>query len=175
MERKIAEMVLYFLYGGLKQLSQQDERVEREIKSWRPGMIYAVKCSGDAPSLYVRKGEYGLEMLDSSIQDVADVCIQFKSFAHAFRVLTGRQSVAGAYAHHNFTLYGDIAQTMSFARCVDLAEAYLFPKVITSRILKEVPEKRQSSLGLYAKILLHIPEEWKEIEEERRMEKRHEA
>lgn len=35
---------------------------------------------------------------------------------------------------------------MSFARCVDLIEAYLFPKIIAKRILKEVPEKQISSL-----------------------------
>ena len=174
MERKIAEVILYFLYGGLKQLSQQDERIEKEVKSWRPGVIYGLKCSADGPSLYIRKGEYGLERLDPSIQDVADVCIQFKSFAHAFRVLTGRQSVAGSYAHHDFTLYGDIAETMSLTRCINLLEAYLFPKIITKRILKKVPDKQQSSLGLYGKILWYIPKEWQEIEEERRMEKRYE-
>lgn len=161
MERKIAEVILYFLYSGLKQLSEQDERIGQEVKDWKPGMIYALKCGTDGPDLYIRKGEYGLEKLDPSIQDVADICIQFKSFSHAFRVLTGRQSVADAYAQHNFTLYGDIAGTMSFARCVDLLETYLFPKMITKRILKEVPQKQRSSILLYGNILFHIPQEWR--------------
>ena len=60
MERKIAEVILYFLYGGLKELSQQDDRIKAEIKNWRPGMIYALKCGTDGPDLYIRKGEYGL-------------------------------------------------------------------------------------------------------------------
>lgn len=164
MERKIAEVILYFLYGGLKELSQQDDRIKTEIKNWRPGMIYALKCGTDGPDLYIRKGEYGLEKLDPSIQDVADVCIQFKSFAHAFCVLTGRESVAKSYARHNITLYGNIADTMSFARCVDLLETYLFPKMITKRILKEVPKKQISSFAIYGKIFWHIPSEWREQE-----------
>ncbi len=168
MERKIAELILYFLYGGLKQLKELDTRIQKEIKSWKPGMIYGLKCGPDGPDLYIRKGEYDLERLDCALQDVADVCIEFKSFSHAFCVLTGRQSVAKAYAHHNFTLYGDIAQTMSFARCVDLLETYLFPKPITARILKEVPRKQTSSVMLYGKILAHIPGEWRKIETERR-------
>ncbi len=175
MERKIAEIILYFLYGGLKQLNEQDTRIQKEIRSWRPGMIYGLKCGPDGPDLYIRKGEYGLERLDYALQDVADVCIEFKSFHHAFYVLTGRQSVADAYAHHNFTLYGDIGQTMSFARCVDLLETYLFPKLITARILKEVPKKQSSSVLLYGKILLHVPGEWKKFEIERRKGGNHEA
>ena len=172
MERKIAEVILYFLYGGLKQLSQQDTRIAQEVRSWKPGMIYALKCGSDGPDLYIRKGEYGLEKLDSSLQDVADVCIEFKSFCHAFLILTGRQSVASSYAEHNFTMYGDIAQTMSFARCIDILEAYLFPKIITKRILKEIPKKEKSSIFLYRKILWAIP---KEIREERRRGGRHET
>ena len=164
MERKIAEMILYFLYGGLKELSAYDDRIKKEVKNWRPGMIYALKCGPDGPDLYIRKGEYGLEKLEPSIQEASDVCIQFKSFAHAFCVLTGRQSVEKAYAQHNVTLHGNVADTMSFARCVDLIEAYLFPKIIAKRILKEVPGKQISSFIIYGKILFHIPSEWREQE-----------
>ncbi|MDO4454689.1 MAG: hypothetical protein Q4B90_09370 [Eubacteriales bacterium] len=90
MERKIAEVILYFVYGGLKELSAYDDWIKKEVKNWRPGMTYALKCGSDGPDLYIRKGEYGVEKLDPSIQEAADVCIQFKSFSHAFCILIGR-------------------------------------------------------------------------------------
>ena len=39
---------------------------------------------------------------------------------------------------------------MSFVRCVEYAEAYLFPRIMTRRILREIPEKRLSTLQVYA-------------------------
>jgi hypothetical protein len=72
----------------------------------------------------------------------------------AFRVLSGQIGVADAYAAHLFYLEGDIYKTMSFVRCVEYIESYLFPKIISERILKEVPEKQISSLQVYALALL---------------------
>ena len=71
-------------------------------------------------------------------------------------MLTGRMGIAGAYAAHGFSLHGDIGTAMELTRCVDLAESYLFPKIMTRRILKEVAKKRTSSLVLYARILMGL-------------------
>ena len=43
---------------------------------------------------------------------------------------------------------------MSFVRCVEYLEAYLFPGFMSRRILKEVPGKEVSSLLVYGKALL---------------------
>ena len=70
--------------------------------------------------------------------------------------LSGQVGVAGAYARHGFVLKGDIARAMSVVRCMDLAEAYLFPKLISKKILKEVPEKRMGLLRTYLSLCGHI-------------------
>jgi hypothetical protein len=80
--------------------------------------------------------------------------MRFKSVRGAFLVLTGQMSVSEAYAQHQFSLEGDIYQTMSFVRCVEYAESYLFPRFWSSRILKEVPEKQMSTLAVYALTLV---------------------
>ena len=48
---------------------------------------------------------------------------------------------------------GDIARAMSVVRCVDLAEAYLFPKIMTKQILKEVPETRMGLIRTYGAVI----------------------
>ena len=83
-----------------------------------------------------------------------DVCITFKSIDAAFLVLTAQLGLAGSYSAHGFTLKGDIQKTMSLCRCADLAEAYLFPRIMTRRILKEVPAKEHFTLNIYGRILL---------------------
>lgn len=154
--RKIAAVVLTVLYGGIYELYQTDTRIQKEIDRWPEGMTYALKCSSRGPSLYFRKNEGKLMRLNPRIQKQYDTCITFKSLETAFLVLTGRMGISGAYAAHGFALHGDIGTAMELTRCVDLAESYLFPKIMTRRILKEVAQKRSSSLGLYVKILVGL-------------------
>lgn len=45
--------------------------------------------------------------------------------------------ITEAYAQHRFMVKGDIAEIMSIVRCIELAEVYLFPKIITKRIRVE--------------------------------------
>lgn len=45
---------------------------------------------------------------------------------------------------------------MSFVRCVDIIEGYLFPSFITRHILKGAPVKEQSSLAVYRKVLFGV-------------------
>lgn len=147
----VSSAVLYFLYCGFYELSKSDTRVKNEVESWNDGLIYCLTCGDNSVSLTIRKGKNGLERIDYT--DNADVVFAFKSLENAFLVLTGRQGVANAYASHGFSLKGDICKGMSFARCVDLAERYLFPPIITNRILKDKPTKQCSSIILYIKII----------------------
>ncbi len=150
-KKAISFAVLYFLYCGLYELSKNDSRVKAEIDSWEEGLTFCLKTGDNCPSLTIMKRSGGIERIADAREP--DVVFTFKNLEKAFIVLTGRQSVAHAYAAHSFSLRGDIGKGMSFARCVDLAERYLFPPVITDRILKEKAEKQYSSIALYAKIM----------------------
>lgn len=145
-------IVLSVLYGGLFELYKRDSRIQKEIDSWKHGMTYCLQCQKNGPSLYIRKNSRGLERLDPGVQTAFDTCFQFKSIDSAFLVLTGQLGISGAYAAHGFTMKGDIGTAMSFARSVDLVEAYLFPGFISGKILKEIPEKEMSAVVLYLRI-----------------------
>ena len=150
---RINALVLQVLFRGFRVLYKNDERVRTEIDSWDRGLTLKLVCVPGGAVLAMRKSEHsGVKRLPRAQR--AAITMRFKSVEGAARVLTGLMSVSEAYAEHFFTLEGDIYQTMSFVRCVEYAEAYLFPHFWSSRILKEVPEKRMSALKVYAMVLL---------------------
>ena len=63
---------------------------------------------------------------------------------------------SSAYAEHRFTLKGDIGVTMGLVRMIDIAEAYLFPRIMTKRILRSVPYKEKSTLTIYRKVFIGV-------------------
>ena len=89
-------------------------------------------------------------------EQLADIEITFKSIDHAFFMMIGKEGVANAYARHRFTLKGDITKAISFVRCVDIIEAYLFPKLITKHILKQIPKRKQAIIFVYLRLLIGV-------------------
>ena len=53
-------------------------------------------------------------------------------------------------------LTGDISKTMSLVRAIDITEAYLFPSIMSKRILKSLPKKERSSLTIYRKVIFGV-------------------
>lgn len=146
-------IVLQVLLRAFRVLYCNDSRVREEIESWSPHLSLKLVCGPGGPVLAMRKSErYGVKRMQRAQR--ADITMRFKSVSGAFRVLTGQMGVSEAYAEHQFSLEGDIYQTMSFVRCVEYAEAYLFPHFWSGRILKQVPEKQMSSLKVYGLALL---------------------
>jgi hypothetical protein len=150
---KTNALVLQVLFRGFRVLYREDERVRKEMESWEDGLTLKLVCGPGGAVLAMRKSERAGVVKLPRAQRTA-ITMRFKSVEGAFRVLTGMMSVSEAYAEHLFILEGDIYQTMSFVRCVEYAEAYLFPRIWCSRILKEVPDKEISSLKVYALALL---------------------
>lgn len=151
---RISAVVLYVLYGGICELYQLDGRVRDEIDSWPEGMTYCLACSEKGPRLFFRKSQNQLQRLNPRIQRFYDTAITFRSLESAFEVLTVRMGIAQAYGAHAFSLHGDIGTAMELTRCVDVVEAYLFPGVMTKRILKKVPRREVNTLRVYLRILI---------------------
>ena len=150
----ISTIVLYFLYRGFKVLYKVDSRIKEDLNTLVDGFVLELKTAKKGPKLLIRKdGDDIIKLADS---EKIDISIVFKSIDAAFLVLTGQIGVARAYAEHRFTLKGDIAEAMVVVRCVDLVESYLFPKIMTKRILKTVPKREISMFTAYRKILLNF-------------------
>ena len=146
-------LVLAVLYRSLRVLYRDDSSVREEIDGWKNNLSFKLVCGPGGAVLALRRSEHaGVRKLQRAQR--AEITMRFKSVEGAFQVLSGQKSIADAYAEQLFTLEGDIYQTMSFVRVVEYAEAYLFPRIWSRRILREVPEKQTGSLRVYAEALL---------------------
>ncbi len=146
-------IVLEVLYRSFRVLYRKDSRVRKEIDGWADDLTLKLVCGFGGAVLVVRHDrEHGIVKLKRAQK--ADITMRFKSVEGAFQVLSGQKSVADAYAEHLFFLEGDIFQTMSFVRCVEYLEGYLFPGFMSRRILKELPGKQIPALEVYALALL---------------------
>ena len=154
-KKRITGVVFFFLWRAFKALYRCDSRVKAELDSWPDGLTLHMQAGKDGPHLAVKRTADGPVRVKSDFEN-AEVDVRFKSLDSAFKLATGRLGVAQAYAQHRFYLYGDIAITMSFVRCVDIIEGYLFPSFITRNILKGAPVKEQSSLAVYRKVLFGV-------------------
>jgi len=150
-KEKIARIVLFFLYRGFKVTYKEDLRVKGEINSWEEGFTVSIQTGMKGLDLIMKKEAEELVRLRQVKK--ADLEITFKSIDAAFLMFTGRLGVSKAYAEHRFTLKGDIGVAMSFVRCIDTVEAYLFPKIISKHILKEVPKKSIGLVRTYGEVL----------------------
>lgn len=148
MKSAVCAVVMEILYRAVRSLSASDSRVMYEISRIPHGSVISFALSPDkkAPRLTfsVQNGT-----IKKTKADKYDVEIIFKSTAAAFRVFTGRMSVAGAYAAHFFYLLGSINSAMGVVRVVDVAESCLFPRIITSRILTRVFKREVPAIFTY--------------------------
>ena len=62
-----------------------------------------------------------------------------KNIESAVLIFTAQIGTPQGYAEHRMSIKGDIGQAMSLIRCLNIVQAYLFPKIISKRILKRVP------------------------------------
>lgn len=150
-QRLVCRVVMFFLFRALNALATRDSRVAAETAAWPESRVLGLEVPG-GPALYLARRGKRLARLRPD--NAPDILIRFKSVRDGFYVFTGQLGVAAAYAQHRFTVRGNVSDTMSFVRCVDLAEGYLFPPFWAKAILKELPQKQLSSLRLYAAVLL---------------------
>ena len=150
-QRLTCRVVLFFLFRALDALAVRDSRVAAEVAAWPEDRVLGLVMPG-GPQLYIARR--GPRLVRLARCDAPQILIAFKSPADAFYVFTGQMGVAAAYAQHRFTVRGNVSEAMSFVRCVDVAEGYLFPPFWANRILKQLPQKQLSSLRLYGAVLL---------------------
>lgn len=122
---------------------------------WRDNYSVLIKVEGNGPCLVMRKKNNVLSYCGK--QEVnADLSIYFKNIEGALLVLTGRKGIDKAFAEHRFVVKGDIMESMSLVRCLNIVENYLFPKFITKNILRKALRRETSCVRVYIKAITRI-------------------
>ncbi len=152
----IASIVLWFLGRAFQGVVSFDKGANEEVKSIPDGTIVMLKINPIGPFMSLEKRGDKFLYLGAVEMKNPDIAINFKNIEGAILVLTGQLGIAQAYAEHRFTLKGDIFPTMSIVRVLYLVEAYLFPKFMSKKLLKEMPDKETGKLNIILATILGI-------------------
>lgn len=148
----VVAIVLRVVHAALIELRELDSRVAKEFERMPEGLSYAICTGHNGPSLYVQWD--GRELKRLAALAAPSCALRIKSMPLSFQLFTGQMGLAQAYARHAFTMGGEVADVMRLARLVNLVEGYLFPKIMTRRIMTDVPETEVCFLRAYARIAL---------------------
>ncbi len=148
---------LFLLGRALEAAAVLDRDVRNEVDGWNDPMTIMLHVQSHGPSMVLKKQDGVLRYAGSSPVD-ADLTIYFKNLESAFLVFSAQMGSPQGSAEHRVSLKGDASQAMSLIRCMEIAQAYLFPKVIARQCLKSVPPLTLKRAVIRAGILgLGIP------------------
>ncbi len=149
----VARIGLKFLGRGLVSCSKIETEIQKELEFYDDGFIIELKIFNTNTKIAVEKLGDKFKYLGSKYMKTPDLSIIFKSYEGALLLILGRIGVYEGYAQHRFIVKGDIIGSMPFIRILYYVEAYLFPKSICERILKEIPELSSSKIKAYLHLI----------------------
>lgn len=140
-KRLINKLVMFVLGRALQSLSHHEPLVQQNVRTWPEHFTLLMTVRPDGGSLAVTRGENGRLIYRGGQlpEDQADVVIYFKNVEIAFALFTGQIGIDVAYAQHAMCARGDLSNTVSVVRVLNIAEAYLFPSILARRLMKELP------------------------------------
>jgi hypothetical protein len=150
--KAVAAVVFAVLGRGLVAAARLDERVRAEAGAWPEGTVITLGIGPFGPQVSWRAGGGMLEYLGGAEVEPT-LAVTFKSVDGALPLLLGMKSVLGAFAEHRAMVTGDLALAMSFVRCLHIVEGYLFPDLMTRRILPRPAERRAGHLVAYGALV----------------------
>lgn len=140
-KRLVNQVVLFVLGRALQSLSRLDPLIRHEVQTWPEGFTLMMRIRPDGGSMAVTRLPGGsLGYLGANFDESkADVVIYMKSIECAFAMLSGQLGIDTAYAQHAMCARGDLSNTVSVVRVLNIVEAYLFPAFMARRLMKRLP------------------------------------
>ena len=138
---KVIKTVLFILGRSLQSASKLDKSIKKELNEWPEGFSFMMKVQPDGPKMSMVRNKSGcLEYRGNRLKENdVDLIILFKNVECAFMTFTAQLSTPQAYAEHRISVKGDLAMVMSLMRCLNVIQAYLYPKIIAKLAVKRVP------------------------------------
>jgi hypothetical protein len=152
-KRLVTGIGLKFLGKGLVSCSKIEEGVQKELEFYEDGFIIELKVFNTDTKIAVEKVGDNFKYLGSKYNKAPDLSIAFKSYEAALLLILGQSGVYEGYAQHRFIVKGDLIASMPFIRILYYVEAYLFPKFISKKVLKEIPELSSSKAKAYIRLV----------------------
>ena len=156
--KKIVVQVVMFVLGrAIQSASRWDAFVRHEVARWKDGYSFILEVLPGGPRMGMQKQGGRLKFMGAKLSD-ADLVVRFKNIECAFLVFSGLMGTEQGFAENRMTVKGDLPEAMSLIRCMNMIVVYLYPKFISRRLVKRVPNlsMKQHAFRLYI-MLIGIP------------------
>ncbi len=138
-KKGIVWVVMFILGRSFQAASKMDPTIQRELLAWKEDIVVLIQVLPKGPGMCLQKKAGRIHFLIFKSKK-PDLVINFKSIETAFPVMTGLMGVEMGFAQNRMTVLGDIPTALRLIRCINRLEAFLFPKILSRRILKKVPD-----------------------------------
>ncbi|WP_166263766.1 hypothetical protein [Marinobacter caseinilyticus] len=161
--RLYVELMFQVMGRALQAVSEVDSDVQAEAQSLPLGFLFEMMVMPNGSKLIIEHlGDGRFEYHGDSAPRPIDLSIQFKHVAHAFLVLSFQEKTSVAFANDRMLVDGDISYAIRMTRILNRLEAFILPRLIASRAVKEypanlnLPEKVLSAARIYLKVANHF-------------------
>ncbi len=163
--RLYVELMFQVMGRALQAVSEIDETVQQEANALPEGFLFEMMVMPDGARLIVEHtGNGRFRYLGDNAPRAVDLSIQFKHIAHAFLVLSFQEKTSVAFANDRMLVDGDISRAIRMTRILNRLEAFILPKLIAKRAVKEypenihLPEKLLNAARIYLKVATNFVE-----------------
>lgn len=157
--RFYVELMFQVMGRALQAVSEVDGDVKAEARSLPDGFLFEMMVMPAGSRLIIEHiGDGRFHYHGDSAPRPVDLSIQFKHIAHAFLVLSFQEKTSVAFANDRMLVDGDISYAIRMTRILNRLEAFILPKLIATRAVKEypanlnLPEKVLSAARIYLKV-----------------------
>lgn len=162
--RRLYVTLMFQIMGrALQAISEVDESVRREASALPAGLLFEMTVMPDGPRLVVEHTGNGyFRFHGDRAPGPVTLSIRFKHIAHAFLVLSFQEKTAESFANDRMLVDGDISQAVRMTRILNRLEAFILPRLLARRAVKEYPRelhlpgKLVGASRIYLRILRHI-------------------
>ncbi|MCM0612331.1 hypothetical protein KFJ24_07560 [Marinobacter sediminum] len=163
--RLYVESMFQVMGRALQAVSEVDAEVKQEALALPEGFLFEMTVMPNGPRMIVEHTGLGrFRYHRESPPRPVDLSIQFKHIAHAFLVLSFQEKTSVAFANDRMLVDGDISYAVRMTRILNRLEAFILPKLIAQRAVKEypanlhLPEKLISAARIYLKVATNFVE-----------------
>ncbi|WP_309044292.1 hypothetical protein [Marinobacter sediminicola] len=162
-KRLYVELMFQVMGRALQAVSEVDSEVQAEARTLPEGFLFEMMVMPDGSKLIVEHiGDGRFHYHGDSAPRPVDVSIKFKHLTHAFLVLSFQEKTSVAFANDRMLVDGDVSYAVRMTRVLNRLEAFILPKIIAERAVKEypanlhLPEKLISAAQIYLKVATHF-------------------
>jgi len=139
LKRMITAIGFFALKQAIVSVSHFNKDVKEELKYFRQGYTIQLKVLPDGPKIAFEKHKDKLKTTSVDKADY-DLVILFKTKEIAYRIMTTLSNVPKAFTQNRLMVYGNVADSMVLIRIMNIVQTYLFPPILSKRVLKRVPK-----------------------------------